>query len=973
MGSSLKRRSLASVVCASVVACGALALFSLATWAARNQDQPDKERVLSKETAELGAARKLQRPSAFERPAGRSPLRGIQARWDVAPGRRHNMIETPLGFVDPASIGELRSRLPDLAGASGRRLEGNGRRGEIAAGFNAIQLSDAALAARSVDDLSDDLRKLGVRVHDVLESRSLLVEVPVGARESLQRAGFVEAALPWEAFFRIDPALGLTPMLQRSRAMSEDLDVVVTFFRGTDPAEARRSIEQVAGAGSAVAYETTLHHSKVARLARQNRVRFIYERPEFLLLNVETPTTAMVGNVKDNLPFQKPYHDAGIDGGGIDTNADGQRINNGSDLVPPQIVVVTDNGISGDSVQFSQTATQVFDLTHAFPSASHRKVHSIQNAGDNGTSCDGTLSGSGTHGNVVAGVVAGDGSSVGARISKHVYNIRPRVDNLEMDGVARGARIIMQDAATSDLCIINELLERGGNVVPGSLETRLQLAICPRSGAGTGVCASVVGGENEAHLHVMPFGTPNFDLLVQHPSDGTYPQEARDIDKFLVNNRDYMVFVPVGNQGTQRGQKFFSSFNGSQRNQYPDLFDGTTADNNPNAPVPLQVSPPATAKNLVSVGGHFQDVQTAFTMNLEENILNFSSKGPATAGSLRTAPLVVGVAADITGFFFSPNTVSVGVWRSRDNDNLGPVDAILDDANFGTSYASAEVAGVAALIRDYFAQGFYPTGSRVTADRVANVSGPLVKAAIAASANFLEEIDAEFPTNNDQTLAFTRALNMGVVSGTSVGVIGNNEQGYGRPVVTSILPLANWPAGKGIGSPNTLEYPASGLLIYDDIATAEPPINNTATVNEHTFKVGSDSTRLLGPSRVVERGHLRIAMAWSDPPSAAASAGALINDLDLEVESPGPDNDIATSADNILYDGNNYMTGGVKLGQWSAGRAAIGGTDVGDRRNPIEAVHLSADPNGDGSPADWTPVKTRTSTPCSTPTASRTA
>ena len=127
MGSSLKRRSLASVVCASVVACGALALFSLATWAARNQDQPDKERVLSKETAELGAARKLQRPSAFERPAGRSPLRGIQARWDVAPGRRHNMIETPLGFVDPASIGELRSRLPDLAGASGRRLEGNGR------------------------------------------------------------------------------------------------------------------------------------------------------------------------------------------------------------------------------------------------------------------------------------------------------------------------------------------------------------------------------------------------------------------------------------------------------------------------------------------------------------------------------------------------------------------------------------------------------------------------------------------------------------------------------------------------------------------------------------------------------------------------------------------------------------------------------------------------------------------------------
>ncbi|HEV8700085.1 MAG TPA: thrombospondin type 3 repeat-containing protein [Candidatus Polarisedimenticolia bacterium] len=959
MGSSLKRRSLASVVLASVAVCGALALFSLATWAARDQSRPAQEREFTRQTAEFEVARKLQQPSVFERPQGRSPLAGLEARWDVSPGQRHRMIETPLGFVDPASIGELRARVPELAGAAGRRLTGQGRRGEIATGFNAIQLSEAALSTRTMDELGEDLKKLGLRVHDALESRSLLVEVPAGAEEALARAGFVEAALPWEAFFRIDPRLGRTPMLQKSRALSPDLDVIVNFFRGTDPDEARRTVEQVAGPGRAaqysldgLSYEATVPHSKIAQLARKSRVSFIYERAEFLLSNTETPTTAMVGNLKENLPFQKPYHDAGIDGGGIDTNLNGERVNNGTDQVPPQIVTVTDNGISGDSVQFSQTATQVFDLSHAYPATNHRKVHSIQNAGDNGTSCDGTLSGSGTHGNVVAGIIAGDGSVVGARVSKHTYNIRPRVDNLEMDGVAKGARIIMQDAATSDLCIINELLERGGNVVPGSIETRLQLAICPRSGAGAGACNGVVGGEGDAHLHVLPFGTPNFDLFLSNPTtDGTYPQEARDIDKFLVNNRDYMVFAPVGNQGTLKGQQFFSSFNGAARNQYPDLFDGTAADNDPNAIAPMQVSPPSTAKNLVSVGGHFQDVLTAFTMNLEENILNFSSKGPATAGSLRTAPIVVGVGADITGFFFGPNTVSHAVWRSRDNDSAQPVDAILDDANFGTSYAAAEVAGVAALVRDYFAQGFYPTGSRVTTDRVANVSGSLVKAAVAASANFLEEIDAEFPTINDQTLAFTRATNMGTVSGTSVGVIGNNEQGYGRPVLSSILPLANWPAGKGIGAPNTIEYPAVGLLIYDNVATGEPPINNTTTLIEHNFMVDSDSTIPSGTGGLVSRGQLRIAVAWSDPPSVAASAGSLINDLDLEVESPGPDHNINLTGDNIVYDGNNYMLGGVKRGQWSQGRA-VGVTDIGDRRNPIEAVHLSADPNGDGSPAD---------------------
>ncbi len=958
MSAILRRRTWTSLLCAMVVALGALAVFGVGTWAGKGQGaKPDNPR----EMVENWAASRIQKPTGFPRRPGLSPIEAIRPVLEVPAESRGRMIETSLGLVDPASIGNLRKQVAaEVAGAPGRALSG-GRRGELAEGFNAIQIKEAALRDRGVDAIHAALRDMGVRIHEVMSERGLLVEVPHRAVASLENADFLESGLRLAPMFRISPDLGKASLLERRRAESDDLRLIVTYFGGTDPQQARRDLETIAGSKvetyslDGLSFRTTAHFSKVGAIARQERVQMVAEEHEYLLANVETPTTAMVGNIKENLPFQKPYHDVGIDGGGIDTNGDGQRINNGTDTVPPQIVAVTDNGISYDSIQFSQTATEPTNSLHPI-GETHRKVHSIQDAsgGSDGNGCDGTLSGSGTHGNVVAGVIAGDGSSLGALVSKHIENVRPRVDGLQMDGLARGARIIMQDAASSNLCIFNDLIERGGNVSPGSLATRLALAICPTLG-GTGACAGVKGGGAEVHLHVMPFGVPNFDQNLVNPTDGTYSQDARDIDTFLVNNRDYMVFAPVGNVGT-RVPENFQPGGTETTNSYPDLFNGTALDNDPNFAHPLQVSPPATAKNLVSVGAHFQDAQTQQVGNEEENPANFSSKGPATALSLRTAPIVLGVGADVTGFFGAPNTSSVAVWRSRDNDNLAPVDAVVDEMNFGTSYAAAEVAGVAALIRDYLAQGLYPTGSRNTDDRVPTVSGPLVKAAIAASANFLEEAGTDYPSSSDRQVGIARSINLGVIGTTDIGILGNSEQGYGRPVLTSVLPLANWPTSKGIGGPDTVEYPSAGLLIFDELATGEPSINNGTHLEVlHTFTVDSESTRLVTvgavQARVVDRGQLRIAMAWSDPPSPAASGGTIINDLDLEVESPGPDGDLATTGDNVVYDGNNYQAGGVKLGQWSAGRRSSD-PDIGDRRNPIEAIHLSADPNGDGNPND---------------------
>src|SRR3989442_7677086 len=173
------------------------------------------------------------------------------------------------------------------------------------------------------------------------------------------------------------------------------------------------------------------------------------------------------------------------------------------------------------------------------------------------------------------------------------------------------------------------------------------------------------------------------------------------------------------------------------------------------------------------------------------------------------------------------------------------------------------------------------------------LSGALVKAALVASANFLEGIGvSDYPTTNDKLVGQSRSLNIGEVSGFPVGIIGNNEQGYGRIQLSNVLPISNWPRSVVIGLPNTPEYPASGLLIFDDMGTGEPPINNSSNTNAtHTFVVnGPTTTTLPGGGRAVAIGTLRVALAWPDPPDVAGGGGTLVTTLALGREAPRPPN-----------------------------------------------------------------------------------
>jgi subtilase family protein/thrombospondin type 3 repeat protein len=974
-------RSFRGFFFAALLAGLALALPTAILWAGRSLTDPnDKHHKLA--ITENRAMHKLTWVTAGTRPKGLSPLGEDFQPYIPDDQHKKGRVETGLGWVDLKSRDLVQRvsadlRTPDSA------LRVRGPKGAMQEGLNILQIDKAALGRLGYDAIAKEI-EADAKILGVAQDSALIVRAK--GKDSLAALAshpYVVAFGPYEPAYKIARNIGNLKLIQRSRSESSTMDILVSLWQDAKPAEVEARLQALLGKGNAASFsidgtviKIKASTEQVKRVAQDPDVRDLEEQLEYNLTNSETPTVMMIGSYFDSFMGARPFHEIGVDGGGIDTNLDGQRINNDTDTVPPQIVAVTDNGITYDAVHFSQSLTVETDATHPIGPA-HRKIQSVQTTGEDaaGLSCDAVLSGSTTHGNVVAGIIAGAPGDFGLTYTKSIDpQTMPPIHGIPLDALARGSRILFQDVAAVSRCVTTELIEVGGEVAPGPVADRLALAICPKAN-GTGACLNLVGGGSEVHLQVLPFGVPNFDNIVNNPENGTYTTDSAAIDKFLVNNRDYMVFSPVGNQGTI--PNLF-------RPIWPDLMDGTTKDNDPNNPAKLQITPPATAKNSVTVGSTASDNWTVLgDFNAEEAGLDSSSKGPATFGSLRTAPLLMAVGTDGTGLFGYPLFAEAATNRSRDNDNTGDVENEIDDENSGTSFAAGFATAAGAIVRDYFAQGFYPTATRVAADRNLTVSGSLVRAALVAGSNFLEQAgtpaDLGVPGRLvDERIFNARAIDADFVAGDFIGVIGNMVQGYGRIVLDQVLPLPNYPPTRGIGLPDTVEYPAAGLIVYDNLATGEPVINNApincatgAGCSEKTFTVmgvntitstihvcsnnsavsctidstcGTGNTCVARQSNSIAAGQLRVALSWPDPPNTLPSEGTLINDLDLEVESPGPDNDITTTGDNILYVGNSYIdnkTGPAGGGQWSQGHLQ-GESFRRDIRNTIEAIHLSS-------------------------------
>ena len=244
--------------------------------------------------------------------------------------------------------------------------------------------------------------------------------------------------------------------------------------------------------------------------------------------------------------------------------------------------------------------------------------------------------------------------------------------------------------------------------------------------------------------------------------DYTYNSYASQTDQFMWNNRDFLILYAAGNNGPGYGT----------------------------------VIAPGTAKDIITVG-------SCDPGSSARTISDFSSRGMQNGDRLK------------------PTVVAPGgryIWSSGGPSNNQYV------GQAGTSMATPCAGGNAALVREYFARGFYPTGDSVPANQWSFIPASLVKAIIINS------------SSND-------------IIGASVP---GDTAGWGRICLDDAL-FFN-------GDVRKL------WVTYDSVSTGQ--------YDEFTVAVNNQSEPL------------KITVVWTDYWASPGANPAIVNNLDLIVTSP---------------------------------------------------------------------------------------
>jgi hypothetical protein len=897
------------------------------------------------------------RPTYHPRPSGMALGRhyGFAAAAEMA---ESDLLHLPVGSI---RVRDLTRAIPaDLLGEMNPRGAASGRPGaRLLAGVPYV----AVPRERGAEGRAA-LERLGLEIRDFIPNNAYVVFVPPGRARDAETSAEISELFEYPAAFRRGPLVGQLPLPHRTMAGSDIYFLTVTLFEGADRAPVLQALErqgaELRGAYSGYGDGDRLvvdvrSRAALAELERLPQVKFYGDRAAagFNPLATTIPSMLMTGHYNEG---RRPFYDARVDGypGGVDGSTqfvavsdDGMSLDSYSfahaqfdaqgNVVPgsvtPDLVPGTDGtGDVAPEVGFTDTNGNG-QLDAGEPV--HRKVESYRRAQDMpacisglgcrgggvGTgdfrTCDAFLSGGRTHGHIVAALVAGNPSlgPQGLAITRDDFNVHDVLGinspALSLDGVARGARVIFQDAGLttdSSICYrsaesdvdLNLYTPQPGVIASGNLINLMEQAAFRTDLPGSSAALHPRG----ARIHVLPFGVPNFNHSLQ-PVDGStaYTQDARDIDTFLWNFRQYLTFSPVGNDG-------------DSHSRYPDMELGEIVFVDPNNAQTYQINPPATAKNTVAVGSSRVDDPES-NADLAEEVASYSSKGPATFASRRVAPILTVPDADFRSAFNSLFS-QVAVFQSNDNDQAGAIGLdtpygqrtdYVTDNNDGTSFAAAGAAGAGALVRDYFAKGLYPSGRSGNTARP-NMSGALVKAVLIASTNFNER-------NVEQRSAFS------------------NEQGYGRIQLITALPLANYPVtlvpdpSRFVDLIGVAQTTPLGLLVADEFfeggvagETLAPAwVRSISGSNVRDYPVN-----VVDPSR-----QLRVALAWMDPPG-----DVLVHNLDLTVLAPATvdhDLDPGNAAVALTYRGNRFQ------GPFSTD-TRVAAANVPDSANPTEAVIL---------------------------------
>jgi hypothetical protein len=287
-----------------------------------------------------------------------------------------------------------------------------------------------------------------------------------------------------------------------------------------------------------------------------------------------------------------------------------------------------------------------------------------------------------------------------------------------------------------------------------------------------------------ARIHSNSWGDRQGTPQVLPAPTANYSAGARDVDAFVWSHPDMLLVFDTGN---------YSS------NSQP-----------PASSLPA----PGCAKNTLQVGG------TRYVLHgIDDVVSPFSLVGPTRDGRIK------------------PDLVAPAVVFAADSDGDVSSRSCPTSQQEGTSWSAPSVAGEAALVRQYFTDGFYPTGVATTANAFVP-SAALLKATLIAAARAVP---------NDWI------YNVGL---TPAKAVPSYEQGFGFPVLD-----------------DALYFPGD----HARVRVADLPLVQGLTQGE------TATLRL----NVSTNTPLKVVLVWTDPAGTPRGVSdptpELVNDLDLRV------------------------------------------------------------------------------------------
>ncbi|KAG5180714.1 peptidase S8/S53 domain-containing protein [Tribonema minus] len=375
-------------------------------------------------------------------------------------------------------------------------------------------------------------------------------------------------------------------------------------------------------------------------------------------------------------------------------------------------------------------------------------------------------------------------------------------------------------------------------------------------GASDGTDSLSVPGDVQTMLLAPSY---NAGARVHSNSWGTQSQIDVEMDTYVNDHQQMLIVIAAGNCG-------------DVSNTSLDCGPEFTGPNSPS------VFSPAQAKNVVAVGASYN-----YPNNVDGGDINtiafFSARGPTVDGRIK--PDVVGPGYSLTS-------------ASANTPGGGP--SCASASRQGTSMATPVVAASAALVRQYFREGWYNSGGQAADEENFGFlpSAALLKAVLVNSAHAVNNVEQkpanarrsllEKPANARRSLLkwkpanarrslLERALSGDVAQAFGIGSYA--PRGSARSLGLTALP---GPPDKAQGHGRILlnmgvNVDATVGLFFKDwqqIAEGQVVEYNVTTV----------------PTAVTTR-LLSVTLVWTDPPSAPGAAKPVLHTLGVRVREQG--------------------------------------------------------------------------------------